>query len=775
MMLLNTSMSRYIFWILGVLFGTYGCTLYPNSFTFWPAVIFIFLALFADVAPRKLFFLIPAWGLFLFVTLLLEDFLWIFPASSALIALICFPKSLSFFLLAFIILLERTLYIHLSGAYYIVCSALADLLNLFPIGQLNLSATFWGIKYIIILIVIGALLRPRKGWIAIPFLILLQIVTVGVLHTFLFSSYPHNVQDSFLPALMIEIFPQIVFLVGLVYIKRFSADFSPATCIKNAEIKGFCVQASVWCIFVLLLFLSIGDRKVYKKVNNVTIYSNGMLDFKMPDYSNYGISMTGMFGIFCQALRDSGVNVSISETFPDSPENVDLFIIINPTKLPNDGSRSLIPYLKSGGNVLVLGDHTDIAGSMSSLNAILDELGISFNFDSAMPLSGKWNASYDKISYFASLSGDISNLRSRISTGASLKMTDPRCDIIISGKYFFGDFGNRANVENAFLGDYKYQQGERLGDLPLVIQKRCGKGKLVVFGDTSTFQNVVLSQAWPFVSELIARFSSYGAFPGFLPKLLIIVIVLICYCFAIQFPKTVLGVICVMNTFLSYNQYMGCRRSELIPNIPKVYIDASSLNRFDADLWKGNSIGGLYMNVHRAGFWPVTMTSKDMLRKSDDLRAIVFIDPLKPFTSKERDLLFKLSQSSFKHSLIFSVGPNSQKINSHIFDELGFSIENTSLGPIPIQTKIAGKDFIAHAASVPQFANAFPLRLDPKYDWKYIWKYGDNVIVAKRKFGNSELIVISDPEFFWDKTLESEKEAWPANIKLFKHILKDLK
>ena len=40
----------------------------------------------------------------------------------------------------------------------------------------------------------------------------------------------------------------------------------------------------------------------------------------------------------------------------------------------------------------------------------------------------------------------------------------------------------------SFLGNYHYDQGERLGDVVLVATTTYGRGRIVVWGDTSAFQ-----------------------------------------------------------------------------------------------------------------------------------------------------------------------------------------------------------------------------------------------------------------------------------------------
>ena len=63
----------------------------------------------------------------------------------------------------------------------------------------------------------------------------------------------------------------------------------------------------------------------------------------------------------------------------------------------------------------------------------------------------------------------------------------------------------------SFMGDTRYNAGERLGDIMLAAEKRVGKGRVILFGDTSSFTNNLTVSGHPFTGRLYAYLASANA------------------------------------------------------------------------------------------------------------------------------------------------------------------------------------------------------------------------------------------------------------------------
>src|SRR5262249_53955322 len=62
----------------------------------------------------------------------------------------------------------------------------------------------------------------------------------------------------------------------------------------------------------------------------------------------------------------------------------------------------------------------------------------------------------------------------------------------------------------SLLGNQQYDPGEKLGDLVLAAEQSWGKGRVLVFGDTSTLTNGIVIGAHPFASRLLAYMAGDG-------------------------------------------------------------------------------------------------------------------------------------------------------------------------------------------------------------------------------------------------------------------------
>jgi len=82
------------------------------------------------------------------------------------------------------------------------------------------------------------------------------------------------------------------------------------------------------------------------------------------------------------------------------------------------------------------------------------------------------------------------------------------------------DWGDYLNVDRAYLGDYVYNPGEQLSDVILVAGAYYGDGKVIVFGDTTPFQNPALLQSYPYLHNVFAWLSNGRSFYLYIIQLL---------------------------------------------------------------------------------------------------------------------------------------------------------------------------------------------------------------------------------------------------------------
>ncbi|MHA3690531.1 hypothetical protein [Akkermansia sp. AKK6] len=764
---------NYLIWITVVVFGGYGIPLIPADITRILIIPLVFIAMlhFNANTERKLWKNITCFAVFAVITAIFHHSATVFLLGCAGIALFYFRGAYVYFILPCLILIERTAHSIISGSYYLFFGGISECINKFFTEVCSIpietSFSFWGIHFLALLFFIQVFTRARRGWIILLATTIVQILLVAIFHSYLFSSHNHASFFTIKNAAILQVIPELLFLGAATLLFSWSS--------KVVHLSGNrIIFSSILCLLCgLTLILSYNYSLATGKIKKATFYANGLMDFNVPNDNMLGTGKTGMFGLFKLGLEKSGIQVDVQDYFPKTREDSDLLVIINPTSLPEGGSEALQSYLKSGGNVLVLGDHTDISGSMAVLNELLLPLGLEFYFDSGFPLSRSWKSTYENFDHYRALNGDKLNIVSRLSTGATLGVHSPLWEIVVSGRYFFGDNGNRLNTENAFLGDYSYQRGERVGDLPLVVQRAYGHGKVIVFGDTSTFQNVAISDGWPFISEIMTKFEDSKEFMSMFYLTSAMLLLNLCICWELHCPVVVMVVLAILNVFNYYQVGNLSFAPPAFPDIPKVAILKGMQNRFTEDYWEPNSVMGVCISTYRAGLWPFKSKSMEDALSIPDVKAFIFIEPIRPFSKSEIKKILEIGISHPGAVVIFSIGPNSYAANRKFYDTIGVRVKDMVLGTVPIHDKKKMRDFIIQAYKEIQFSRAFPLELKNEREWEVLYRYLDYPLIIQRNINNACFVIISDPEFLWDRTLESEMEGWPANIKFYKNILKE--
>ena len=89
-----------------------------------------------------------------------------------------------------------------------------------------------------------------------------------------------------------------------------------------------------------------------------------------------------------------------------------------------------------------------------------------------------------------------------IAVGCSLQI-DPPARPFIVGRFGHSDIGDRNNRALNYVGDMRYNPGERLGDVVLAAEASYGQGRIVVIGDTTPMGSVNLMTTMPFHARLL--------------------------------------------------------------------------------------------------------------------------------------------------------------------------------------------------------------------------------------------------------------------------------
>ena len=676
----------------------------------------------------------------------------------------------------------------------------------------------WILILFLILFITTFLIAPRKsgprikiflGWLIGLFLSwIISLIVLGVL---LVDSNQNPIQFQFLSFLFCFI-PTLLFFAinGLKELPEERFFFTKTT------LKKYIKNGTVWAVLFLvltsvLLTTFINASTPPSHTGKVVFYGQHMVGtWDIPTYGKYGRDAAGMFGLLPLYLTSLGYETEIivqnrtSFLHMTQPPNENITQYMNFTEYTSVIESSVITrallsdahilivtnlnvsfspeeqqviweFVQNGGSLLVLGDHTNVGGLQAPLNHLLSPVGIRFRFDAALPLDQKFKwATCSELFYQPSIAYLTSREDLQIGVGASLDVTFPAEPLII-GTYALSDKGNQSNPEMAYLGDYQYNKGEQLGDVILAAHAYYGNGKVLVFGDTSPFQNTALPLSYQFLDRIFNWLNSTQTATTYILQtglaFLFLFIALIMYRFLhmnrlpfFVFPLAVCVTLLISTTI----QPLLLPAPLFDRNI--VSIDASHGERFSRELFTDESLTGVMLNLNRNNYLPLVTRgfSQEIFIKS---RIIAFNAPTETFSSDEVTFLEQyMTKGGF---VILATGYEDKDASEPLLQAFNLGIEQIPLGPIPY----SGENTTVYQ-NEPRFVDSWPISFHDKQIisyYNFTWANQTYHLVALVKHGAGGLLLISDSQFLLDKNIESIYEYWPGNIIFLKQLLTEIK
>ncbi len=493
----------------------------------------------------------------------------------------------------------------------------------------------------------------------------------------------------------------------------------------------------------------------------------GVVSFTKPDYERYGEAAGGMFGMLPEYAALYGCKSTVVKDIPAELKPEQIVVLTNlDVDIGADGLRRLWEFVGKGGGLWVLGDHTFIKNGRNHLNELLAPCHISFNNDSAQFFPQGWFHSYrfPQGTPFSGLTDDAEN-RPGILVGASLELGLP-AQPFVSGRFGFSDWGlSQPEGDRGYLGDFKYQRTERLGDLVLVAGERYGKGRVLVFGDTSSFFNNNLTRShellraslgWLGESNLWLAPAS-GAWRAI--TAVIGLAMLGCLFRWRSDAVAVAGLAAVaLVSFVSHGDGGQLRYDQAFARKHLAIIDFSHQPNASKHSATDEGLHGVGINLLRHGDLPVAMNhwDGDLL---DNARYVVFNAPRQPIGGGERRALTQFMERG--GTVILGCGYLDAAGSRPLLDPLGLRIGGTPLG----------RFFDLPAFGKPvSFMSAWALEKVPP-NARVICTSPDWPLIVAVPVGKGELVLVSDSEFLHNRNVEGHKNHDPANTAFLKNLL----
>ena len=493
----------------------------------------------------------------------------------------------------------------------------------------------------------------------------------------------------------------------------------------------------------------------------IVLLDKGYLDWRVAEFGRYGGRSGGMFGRLPGLLEAQGYEVAkVPGTLTgEALAGAGALVIINlMDRLEPEEKQAVWDWVRAGGSLVVLGDHTGVMGIREPFNDLLGPVKIEFRFDSATYWGQTWRDALmilpHPITRGVAVAEDI-----QIWIGASLALRPPARPVV-AAKYGYSDIGDEQNADRSFLGDRRHNPGEQVGDLCLVAEARDGRGRVLVFGDTSSIQGGALVTSWAFAGRMfqwltnppersVAAVRLVAALVGVVGLLVGFKVL---RHFTISWLILALGLIVALEATGHLGSLGGPRRIEG----PKAVIDLAHGERFDQLTWYDDCLGGLELNLVRNGYTPLLMRefSASLIKDSE---LLVVIAPGRSFGRAEVEVLRDFAEVG--GILILSTGYEEKDGSETLLGLFGVELQNVPLAHF--QVEVFGE--------MVRFAEAWPLKVGAPGSIPIGGYPGfPDPVAVFVPMGTGGALIIGDSQFFLNANLEGRDEWYLGNIMFLK-------
>jgi hypothetical protein len=502
----------------------------------------------------------------------------------------------------------------------------------------------------------------------------------------------------------------------------------------------------------------------------IVFYEKGMLNFLVPVWGEYGPMSVGMFGNLPRFVESLGLTSRKTDQISTATlEGASALVMINlDHALPTTSTDAIWQFVKGGGSLLFLGDHTawDASGTVH-LNEFLAPTAIKFHLDAADTPVGGWLHCMDF--QWNPLTANVGDERNEagIVVGASLDIHWPAYPIVL-GRFGWEDRGDRFKPEEAYLGNMAYDADEPLGDTVLVAAQRYGRGKVLVFGDTSSFVNGILPGTYDFVGRVFRWMATpekwaVGAKTTLALDLGILVLLAISVFLLLwRDPpgRWTLGAVALVAVAVPSIElvYWAVVSSEPLRG-QIAYIDESHIPIASEESGRDDGLMGLQMNLMRNGLLPFQLHDFDS-RILGGSRLLVLVAPARRFSRRDIETIQRYLVDG--GTVILTVGFEEVYASEPLLKAFDIEIENLPLGYFKVDAPVLGVDAM--------FYEGWPV-YDHSREAEMICAHGDFPLIVVKRYGDGRLVVIGDSNFLLNKNLEGEKDYNEVNINFLKALL----
>ncbi len=379
------------------------------------------------------------------------------------------------------------------------------------------------------------------------------------------------------------------------------------------------------------------------------------------------------------------------EITPEILQNYDILILKTPTMYTGREVSAIVDFVKKGGSLFVIGDHSNFAGTSTALNQITGHFGIIFEFDSVNEATGVLSI-YER----GKIVHPCAKYMPKFDFLTSCSIKAP----ITVGRVIPGYGLDAEPGEYASTGFFR----ETRRDLPVLatdrnwgifhqcVAARYGKGRVVAFADSTTISNfrIFFGGSDALVIGCMEYLNYENEYPFMTALFLVGGVVLAgigIYLFSDVEKRKRMGLLMVMISFIGLGSSLSVAAfsSKVYDSIPASYYDWEKTVCFDQDhsseIVDSGQSKGVYtvflIWTQRVGLVPSLEYSLEKCVEKG--KTIVIADPVTKNFSKEEVELLK--EHVRKGGNVFMMVDQKNVLGLNLIAEFGLEIEEIRKPP----------------------------------------------------------------------------------------------
>lgn len=389
----------------------------------------------------------------------------------------------------------------------------------------------------------------------------------------------------------------------ILFITAFSAITFSAGSInfKNSLTRS---NQLLW-LFVSLLIIFTSYFTLNSSVFEDKVQRIGFLDSQWGNISNkyntsdYGLKSGYSYSLLAEMLSNKykveGVNY---KSLNQQLKHLNVLISITPTQILTGSEKKLIiDWIKQGGRLVLIADHTDLYGSSRVINYLLEDEKFKINYDALFKPDNYYEKAFLQFS-------SIKIIRPK--TPCSVSLYSPFITVFSWTKDWVSEKADY--LHPTFFSDFTWTSDDIRGNFPIGLIARKGKGEIVTWTDSTIFANFTLFQ--PNHLKLLLSMVEKGEVLKYLSYFFYaVVFVVIGYLFLFRLPD--LNMLSLLVSLLiSFSGVLYNFTSNDLNLYPpsktvKIYGDEENLQEQEpGKMCSGNSVSSLLSHIARAGLYP---------------------------------------------------------------------------------------------------------------------------------------------------------------------------